>query len=248
MLTSFHFALSFLTTLPFSFKKSLSPREIAASLSCFPLVGFLLGLIISLVFYLFTPLLPRQINSVIILIILVVLTGGFHLDGVADTADGFLSARSRPEDILKIMKDSSIGTMGALGLILVLLLKYTTITQLPNQEVIPCLILLPAYGRFTIVILAYLASYARKEGGLGEAITQQVSLREIAYAAAYTIIGTLLLTGFKGLMVLIIITFYAWGIKIYATRRIGGITGDLLGFCCESSEALALVCWVALLH
>jgi adenosylcobinamide-GDP ribazoletransferase len=248
MLTSFHFALSFLTTLPFPFKKSLSAREIAASLSWFPLVGFLLGLIISLVFYLFTPLLPRQINSVIILIIMVLLTGGFHLDGLADTADGFLSARSHPEDILNIMKDSSIGTMGALGLILVLLLKYTTISQLPDQMVIPCLILLPAYGRFTIVILAYLASYARKEGGLGEAITQQVSSHEIVYASAFTIMGTLLLTGFKGFLVLIILTFYTWGIKIYATRRIGGITGDLLGFCCESSEALALVCWIALFH
>ena len=248
MLTSFHFALSFLTTLPFPFKKSLSAREIAASLSWFPLVGFLLGLIISLVFYLLTPLLPRQISSVIILIILVLLTGGFHLDGLADTADGFLSARSHPEDILKIMKDSSIGTMGALGLILVLLLKYTTITQLPDQMVIPCLILLPVYGRFTIVILAYLASYARKEGGLGEAITQEVSSHEVVYASAFTIMGTLLLTGFKGLLVLIILTFYTWGIKIYATRRIGGITGDLLGFCCESSETLALVCWIILFH
>ncbi len=248
MLTSFHFALSFLTTLPFPFKKSLSAREVAASLSWFPLVGFLLGLIVSLVFHLLTPLLPRQINSVIILIVLVLLTGGFHLDGLADTTDGFLSARKHPEDILKIMKDSSIGTMGGLGLILVLLLKYTAITQLPDRNVIPCLILLPVYGRFSIVILAFLASYARKEGGLGEAITQQVSSHEIAYASAFTIMGTLLLTGFKGFLVLIILTFYAWGIKIYTTRRIGGITGDLLGFCCESSEALVLVCWVALFH
>jgi len=248
MLTSFHFALSFLTTLPFPFKKSLSAREIAASLSWFPVVGFLLGLIISLVFFLLIPLLPRQITSVIILIVLVLLTGGFHLDGLADTADGFLSARRHPEDILKIMKDSSIGTMGGLGLILVLLLKYTAITQLPDRNVIPCLLLLPVFGRFSIVILAYLASYARKEGGLGEAVTQQVSSREVVYASVFTIIGTLLLTGLKGFLVLAVIIFYTWGIKLYATRRIGGITGDLLGFCCESSEALALVCWVALFN
>lgn len=248
MLTSFHFALSFLTTLPFPFKKSLSAREIAASLAWFPLVGFLLGLIISLVFHLFAPLLPRQVNSAVLLIIFVLLTGGFHLDGLADTADGFLSARNQPEDILKIMKDSSIGTMGALGLMLILLLKYTAIIQLPDRVVLSCLILLPAYGRFTIVVLAYLSSYARKEGGLGEAITQQVSSAEIMYASAFTIMVTLLLTGFKALLVLIIITGYTWGIKLYATRRIGGITGDLLGFCCETSEALALVCWVALYH
>lgn len=248
MLTSFHFAISFLTTLPLPFKKSLSAREIAASLSWFPVVGLLLGLIISLVFFLLVSLLPRQINSVIILIVLVLLTGGFHLDGLADTADGFLSARSHPEDILTIMKDSSIGTMGALGLILVLLLKYTAITQLPDRNVIPCLLLLPVCGRFSIVILAYLASYARKEGGLGEAITQQVSSREIIYASAFTIIVTLLLTGLKGFLVLPILIFYTWGLKLYATRRIGGITGDLLGFCCESSEALALLCWVALFN
>lgn len=246
MLTSFHFALSFLTTLPFPFKKSLSDREVAASVSWFPLVGFVLGFIISLSFYLLTPLLPRQLNGVIVLVILVLLTGGFHLDGLADTADGFLSARSRPEDILKIMKDSSIGTMGALGLILVLLLKYIAIVQLPDQVIISCLILLPVYGRFSIVILAYLASYARKEGGLGEAITQQVSTREVIYASACTIVGTLFLSGFRGLLTLIIITMYTWGVKLYATRRIGGITGDVLGFCCESSEALALVCWAAL--
>ncbi len=248
MLTSFHFALTFLTTLPIPFRKTLTPREVAASLSWFPLVGFLLGVIISLVFSLLSHLFPRPVNSAVVVAILVLLTGGFHLDGLADTADGFLSARSRPGEILSIMKDSSIGTMGALGLMLIILLKYATISQLPDQQVLYCLLLMPVYGRFAIVLLAFLSTYARSEGGLGEAITQQVSSKEMTVAAILTIIGTLLLTGLKGFLILAIIVIYTWGIKVYSTRRINGITGDLLGFCCETCEALALLGWLACFH
>ncbi len=245
MLTSFHFALTFLTTLPIPFRKTLPPEEVAASLAWFPLVGVLLGLIISLAFWLLSPLFPRPVSSVLVVALLVLLTGGFHLDGLADTADGFLSARSRPEDILRIMKDSSIGTMGALGLILLILLKYAAIAQISDRQILSCLILMPVYGRFAIVLLAFLSTYARREGGLGEAITEQVTSREMSYATVTAIVATMLLTGIKGLLVLAIISVYTWGIKLYAARRINGITGDLLGFCCETCEALALLGWVA---
>ncbi|MBN2333681.1 MAG: adenosylcobinamide-GDP ribazoletransferase [Deltaproteobacteria bacterium] len=246
MFTSFHFALSFLTILPFPVQKTLTPREIGASLCCFPLVGLLLGVILAVVYLLLAPLLPKAVIAALLLPVQILLTGGFHLDGLADTADGLLSGRDCRDDILKIMKDSAIGTMGALALITVLLLKYAALSNLPGHTMVSCLILLPAYGRFAIVIMAHLSVYARPEGGLGQSITEQVTIRELWTAATITAVATLMVSGLSALLLMGAVGIYSWGASRYFHRRLGGVTGDLLGFVCETSEALALVGWLVL--
>ncbi len=246
MLTSFHFALSFLTTLPFPLRRQVDAEEIGHSLAWFPLVGLVIGLCLAAAWNLLQPLLPRPVVMVLVLGIHILLSGGFHLDGVADSADGWFSGRGRREEILDIMRDSAIGTMGTLALILLLLLKFTALESLPAAATGSALLLMPVYGRFTIVVLAYLSPYARPEGGLGKAIVTGAGRRELLLAGGSTAIMALAAAGSPGLLLMLLLAAAAGLISWRCRRRLGGITGDLLGFACEAGEVLALLGWLLL--
>ncbi|MBW1645365.1 MAG: adenosylcobinamide-GDP ribazoletransferase [Deltaproteobacteria bacterium] len=245
MLTSFHFALSFLTTLPFPFRGTLEDEEIGRSLAWFPLVGLVVGLCLAATWLLLRPWLPRPVVMVMVMAVHLLVTGGFHLDGLADTADGWFSGRGSREAVLEIMKDSAIGTMGALALMLLLLFKYVSLACLANADTATAaLLLMPVYGRFAIVLLAYLSPYARPEGGLGKAITDGAGDRELLLAASSTVIMALLLGGWPALAIMLFIAACTWLAGRRCRQRLGGVTGDLLGGICETAEALALLGWL----
>ena len=241
MITQFRLALSFLTTLPAgSFSAEVPEETLGQTVAWFPLVGLLLGSILFLSTCLFKLFFPSAICAALVLLIHFIVTGGFHLDGVADTADGLMSGKSEREKVFSIMKDSFLGSMGATALVLLLLLKYSALTVIISKAPLT-LIIFPILGRYAIVQLTFSSTYARAEGGLGAIFTNHCSQREWFLASIISLISGLLFAGFAGLLSCFAIALYVVIIHYAAKRRLGGVTGDILGYVCESGEALALL-------
>ncbi|MHC4593839.1 MAG: adenosylcobinamide-GDP ribazoletransferase, partial [Planctomycetota bacterium] len=136
----FLIALQFLTILPINIRSEVNEKDFGNSLLYFPVVGILIGLVLCTAAFLFS-VLPNLVVGVIILIISIVITGAIHLDGFADTCDGFYG--SKPKDkILEIMRDSRVGTMGVVGVVCLLLLKFTLIVSIPREMLWKVLIMM----------------------------------------------------------------------------------------------------------
>ena len=171
--------------------------------------------------------------------ILLAFSGGLHLDGLADTADGLFSARIR-ERMLEIMRDSATGPMGVIALALVLLLKITCLAAL-SDRLIPAVFLMPLAGRTAILLLMALQPYARPEGGLGSLFApyfNSPAARKTACAGlvvfawiAWTAAG---LHGLLAVSAVLLLTALSAAL---CHRKIGGVTGDTLGAVCELAEA-----------
>jgi adenosylcobinamide-GDP ribazoletransferase len=188
-------------------------------------------------------ILPVPAAAALLLCFTVWVTAGLHLDGLADTADG-LGGGQTPAECRRIMKDSRLGTFGAASLVLVLLLKFTFLLGLPQGEAARGLILFPLVSRWGLVLLAYLSPYARPEGGLGQAMTEGVSTRALAGATASALILAFLAFGFRGLAILAVAAFATWLLSRYFLKKVGGVTGDVLGATNELLEVLTLAACV----
>lgn len=217
------------------------PEEVLGKTQAwFPLVGLLLGLILFFSSCFFQLFFPPTICAALLLLLHFFFTGGFHLDGLADTADGLMSGKPEREKIFSIMKDSYLGSMGATALTLLLLIKYSALTIIISKAPL-ALVIFPVLGRYAIVQLTFSSTYARAEGGLGAIFTNHCNQRELLSAALISLTSGLLFAGFIGLLSCIAITLYVVIIKYAAQRRLGGVTGDILGYACESGEALVLI-------
>lgn len=226
-------AFSFLTIIPLSFGDGRRPGW---SFAWFTLVGAAVGGVLAL-FAEFAPL-TTSVSAFVVLLAWVVLTGGLHLDGFGDSCDGLI-ATVAPERRLEIMKDPRTGSWAVLGLILLLLGKWTTI-----PTIAPALLILPpVMGRWTMVMAAYTFPYARQTGtggyfrdGLGR--TQVITATVIALAVmalAARAVAPLLVALAAGLLTLSIVGRWA------ASRLNGGITGDVYGALCELTELICLL-------
>ncbi len=233
-------AIQFLTLLPVRIRRDLTPEDLAGSTAFFPLVGLLLGVLLAGVAYPALVLFPQPLVSPILIAFLAFLTGALHLDGFADTADGMFSGKS-PERKLAIMKDSHIGTMGVVALILVLLLKVSFLGRLPREVLMRCVILFPCVGRCCMVIPAYVFSYARKEGGTGEAFVNNLTLNSVVPALLTGAAAAVLLLGTGGILSLAAGLACALLVAGLVAKSIGGVTGDVLGAADEISETVFLV-------
>ena len=245
IITQIRLALSFLTTLPAgSFSSEVPEETLGQTQAWFPMVGLLLGLILLSGGLFFNLFLTPAITAALILLLHFLLTGGFHLDGIADTADGLMSGRVDREKIFSIMKDSFLGSMGATALILLLLLKFSALLTIVKEAPLS-LIIFPIFGRYAIIQLTFSAEYARPEGGLGAIFTNYCGTRELSIAAFTTLMAGLLFAGIAGLLSFLTVVLYVILVRYGARRILGGVTGDILGFTCESSEALTLIMLVA---
>lgn len=233
-------ALLFLTVLPLPAGPPGSARELGRSLAYFPLIGLGLGLLLAGANHAVGLFFPPSVCALLVLLLLIFVTGALHLDGVADTADGMYGIRDRATR-LRIMKDSRVGAMGVVALLCLLLLKVVTLTALPAVAQWQVLIALPVVGRWMMVALAVLAPYARSEGGTGSVFVEEAGRRELGIATL--ILAAVLLGFFRlwGLTLLAALVLVVIALERYFRRRLGGVTGDILGAVCEWSEALFLL-------
>ena len=206
----------------------------------FPLVGFVIGLLLALGYHLLSHLLPRPIVLWFTIGLLVLLTGGLHLDGFADTIDG-LASRGTKEKVLEVMKDSRIGAFGVIGLVLLMGAKYLALDQIVNPS-IPCtLILMAVMGRNSMVLVCYRSPYARSGSGLAKPFSENLGPREMVLSTASTLGITLLLMGIKGILVFSAVCLFSLGYRSFFLRKLGGVTGDILGAANELAEVLCLL-------
>jgi len=233
-------ALTFLTKLPWPWRGPADEAALARSMFWFPWVGALLGVIFWGAWAGLHRVLPTPAAAAVLLTLTVWVTGGLHLDGLADTADG-LGGGHTPETALRIMKDSRVGAFGVISLILGLVLKFSLFLSLAAQTCgAEALLLFPVISRWSMVLLAYLSPYARAEGGLGQAMTLGVSPRVLMGASLSAGGLSLLILGAPGLVLCVIAAALVWLGRLYFQRRLGGITGDILGATNEVVEIMVL--------
>jgi len=232
-------ALTFLTVLPWWRLGQVGPQDLARSMLWFPWVGLILGLGFWAglwVFQVFSP----PLAAALLLTLTVLATRGLHLDGLADTVDG-LGGGQTPPARLAIMKDSRLGAFGAMSLFLALLLKFTLFLAFAGKTAAPAgLILFPVLSRWGMVLLAFLSPYARPEGGLGQAMTTGVTGETLVGATGGALFLAFLISGTPGLLLMAAGAAAVWLLSIYFQKKLGGVTGDVLGAANEVLEILAL--------
>lgn len=242
MSREFLIALQFLTI--FSIRKTLPFDEVGfgRSAAFFPLVGGLIGGLVWGIDLLLTPVCPSTIRSVLLTTVLAIFSRGLHLDGLADSADGLCGGRDR-QHRLDIMKDSRIGTFGALALVGVLLLKVRALDLLAGETRMHALLLAPMLSRWAHVGMASHSCPARDEG-LGALLIRNVHQREVLWASASALVVTLLLTGSAGLWLSALVVGMTRAVTRVSHQRLGGVTGDMFGATGELVETVVL-CWWA---
>ncbi len=237
----FWIALQFLTVLPIKLSTPPSAKQNGQSLLFYPVVGLLIGLIL-FGFSVILVKLPTLFIASIILVLWIWLTGGLHLDGLADTADAWVGGFGDPERTLKIMKDPACGPIGVLSLIVVCLLKFAALYVLLEQHLAVFLILIPAIGRSVALFLFLTTAYVRAQG-LGSSITDSIPKRAIWMVFVITL-TLLLVFEWLGLIAFICFLGSAFYLRRLFIQRIGGITGDTIGAAIELIETGVLLSFV----
>jgi len=234
----FLIALQFLTILPVKVKSKLEKNDFGASLLYFPLVGLLIGLILALsAFSLFS--FPTLLKAAIILIISIIITGAIHLDGFADACDGFYGNNPK-ERILEIMRDSRIGTMGVVGIVSILLLKFSLIAGFSEGLLWKILLLMAVFSRWTQVMACFGSSYARQEGKAKYFIEYAAS-KEFFIGFLFTLALFCVFLKLKGIILFSASLLPVFLFMQYMKKRIGGMTGDTIGGLSEFAEVTVLL-------
>ena len=236
MIKSFILSLQFLTRIPINIPIDFNKENLRRSTFFFPLVGAILGALSGIVYYLFA-FINMEIAALMTVISMIILTGGLHLDGLADTFDGFMSNTER-EKTLDIMKDSRVGAFGVIALILNILLKYVLISNITTN--IPIILIL-SLGNSRLV-LGHKMGFKKiaRPGGLGDMFhtsnpKKYVILSGIIYIAILGLINPIYLLPLLGTIIMGEI------ITLITYKKIGGFTGDVFGATIEIGEIVSLI-------
>lgn len=220
-------ALMFLTRLPVSAGEHCD-AWFAASVSYFPLVGWLVGAVGAAFYYVGLLYWSAPVAAVLALSAMVIITGGFHEDGLADTADGFGGGWT-PERKLEIMKDSRLGTYGSLALMLMLLLKFSLVQVLTLANIAPVLCIAHGLSRWSVLPLLrynrYVSASAHHAGLVGSHFSSRRFM--LGTLLAWTPLLVWQPLAFLPLAVLLLLLLWGW--QWWCRRQVGGITGDTLG-------------------
>lgn len=237
-MSAFLIALQFLTRLPVSLPGMPTPAQVGRSLLWYPLVGLLLGVLLwGAHLLLGQTSIPLQ--AAIILALWVGLSGGLHLDGLADTADAWVGGFGDRERTLAIMKDPRSGPIAVVVLVLLLLLKYAALLTLLQTGQGACLILLPWLGRSLLPLLLVTTPYVRA-GGLGQALVEHTPRQQLPWVLAVHLL-LMLAFGWPALLaVASALLLFAWTRRALL-RRLGGTTGDTAGALVELAECSMLL-------
>jgi adenosylcobinamide-GDP ribazoletransferase len=243
--TDFLIALQFLTIIRLKRTLPFSATDLGRAGAFFPVVGLLVGAVMWSLDQGLRLFFPPVLSSVVLVSALAALSRGFHLDGLADSADGLFGSSER-QRCLEIMKDSAIGTFGALAVIIVFFLKVRSLDLLQGGYRGLALILGPMLSRWACVVMAYTSRPAQAEG-LGAMFIRGTQFREFGLASVFTLAVVFSLMEVLGLVVFVPLAALILGFTLYCNRRLGGVTGDTLGALSELVET-AVWCLLVLLQ
>lgn len=244
MLTEFFVALQFLTIVRIRTTLPFDDHTLGRAGAYFPIVGVLIGSVVWMLNQGLSLFFPPALSTIFIVLALIVVSRGLHLDGLADSADGLFGS-SDPQRSLTIMKDSRIGVFGALALLSILFVKVRSLDLLGDEGRSAALLIGPLYGRWACVVMAYVAPPAREEG-LGAFFVRGVQLRELMLASFFTLGVGCFLIGMQNVVLFGALFALSLSVTRFCTRRLGGVTGDTLGAVGELVETTAFCVLVAL--
>ncbi len=224
-------ALQFITILPMGKPKKFDPQGMVFF---FPVVGIIVGIIVSLFDLAAARLWPVPVVALLDVVILALITGAFHLDGLADTADGFYS-HLRKEAALAIMKDSRIGVMGLVAVICGLSIKWAGISSLTVHRSL-FLVLIPAYARASMLFGMRFLEYGRPEGGTGKPFFEN-RIRPHRFLGLLLPVVISLFLGWQAILLNGAFVLFVTIIIFYYKKKVNCITGDMLGAMTEVTEA-----------
>lgn len=234
----FLIALQFLTKIPVRLPYFPTAQQNALSVLFYPVIGLFIGAILWGIAMSLS--LPLMLKTIIILSLWIWLTGGLHLDGLADTADGFVGGYGDKERTLAIMKDPNTGAMGVIAIVVLCLFKFSLIySVLEFNKNIIILLFAPILGRVSILVLFSCTAYVR-QNGLGASLSQYLPKKWVYIVVLLSIASTLLLTWSVAIHVILWSTLAIIYLRSWFIKRIGGITGDTLGASVEIIETLSL--------
>lgn len=235
---NFLLALQFLTIIPVRVK-NIKEGNLPNSAIYFPLVGLILGLVLTGVNKVFLILNFNQfIIDILLVISLILLTGGLHLDGLADTFDALFSRKTKDE-MLEIMRDSHIGVMGVLTLISAILLKFAFLSSVSIPLKITSLLLMCTLSRWSLVLTMFLFPYARQEGK-AKVFMKGMNLKIFVFSTIIALVFASAIWKIKGVFIFIIVAMSSYAAGKFINNKIGGITGDTLGATNELIEVIIL--------
>lgn len=235
----FFTAFQFLTIIPLPFKVSYQEGDMGRSMRWFPLVGLTLGIMLAALHYCFILILPEQIVALLLIAALAIVTGALHLDGLADVFDGF-GARGGRERFLAVMKDSTTGAIGAVAVFIGLALKYQAVVHLPAAMKYGGILFFPAAARYAQLLITVGSDRARDDG-LGACFISTAGIKEVLTATATLLAAAFFLLGVTGIICVLVVAAFAWLSRSYFHRRLGGVTGDIIGCSSELAEILTLL-------
>lgn len=236
--------LQFLTRIKIANQSEWLPDSFGRSVKFFPIIGAIIGMVLVAINYIIDGYLPASgiylpphVLATLLTTAPIIITGGLHSDGFMDTMDGVFSGRSR-ERKLEIMKDSRVGANGVTAFILLILLKWSLITDIAPSILPLALFAMPIWGRLAMVIGITTFPYARPDG-LGKAFAQYAGKPSLAIAALFTLFLIVPL-GKQALISGVAVVIFTILFARYTTKVLGGLTGDVYGAITELAEIVVL--------
>ncbi len=246
-------ALKFLTIIPLLPRREISSEEVGRSIGYFPVVGVIIGSILVGLNWFLGLFLPSAVVNGLLIVSLVVISGALHLDGFVDTCDG-IAGHKTVEDRWRVMHDSRVGAFGIVGAFLLLLVKYVSLSSVPENLLVVTLVLMPVVSRWAMVYAIFAYPYARPTG-LGKVFKRRASWQRFTIATIITLvvaIGLARVTNITyfylvGPAIMLVIWVIVVAMATYLKRKFSGLTGDTYGAINEVTEVciLILVCLLA---
>ncbi len=231
-------AVMFFTRIPVPSQAGWSPERLNRASMYFPLVGWIVGGLAAGVYLAAGLIFPLEVAVALSMVSSLLLTGAFHEDGLADACDGFGGGWEK-DRILDIMKDSRLGTFGAVGLVMALALKWLCLCRLPAPLIAPALFAAHSFSRLASTALIRFGRYARKDlESKSKPLAVQISALAFVVACVFGLAPFLLYPDPRIWWALIPVVVVVMWAKSYFEKWIGGYTGDCLGAIQQVSELL----------
>jgi len=239
----FLIALQFLTRLPLNITGEWKAESVGKSLLYYPLVGLVIGVLLVFTASIFGNA-HIMVTAAILLLVWVMITGGLHLDGLADSADAWAGGLGDKERTLEIMKDSRAGPLAIVVLLLVLLLKFSALNSIVEKESWSFLIVAPVIARALVILLFTTTPYVRAKG-LGSDIAEFLPENTVNIVMVITGVSLLfVLSLWQCILTVSVSLLVLYALRLMMMKRIQGMTGDTIGASIEIIEAVVLLALV----
>ena len=239
MFAPFWLALQVLTRIPVPSQPYPTPQDWGYSVVTYPLVGFLIGLVLVLLHWLLADTDPG-VQAALLLGVWTLITGGIHLKGLANSADAWSEGHADRQHTLEILRDPRSGPVAMMVVVITLVMKFAALSVLAAESALEIFLLAPVMGRAAMMAMLMTTPYV-SDDAMGAERAAHVPRQGVIWTLVAVMVGTLLLVSWGGILLLLLLLLGGYLIRRMMMQRIGGVTDDTLGGVCELTEAGVLV-------